>query len=83
MPSGWALKKRSFVLACLAVRGSCAILHVSSSAWGSVLFISESLAVSNGASMHISSSFFSAHSCPIVSSLLTDGKFKLKIKKLA
>ena len=53
-----------------------AVVHVSSSAGESLLFISESWAAFHSASMvHISSILLSSHSCPMVSSPLTEGKF--------
>ncbi len=76
IPSGRALKKRSCALVSLSARGSCASLHVSSSAGVRVLISSEARAVSHSVSLvHISSILLSAHSCPIVSSPVTDGKF--------
>ena len=74
---GRSLRKCSFVFDCLDFRGSCDVVHVSSSPGEGVPFISESSTASHNASMvHISSILLSSHSCPMVSSPLTEGKFQ-------
>ena len=61
MPSGRALRNRSFALSCLAFLGSCDAAHVSSSVGESVLCVSESRAVSHSASMvHVSMVYISS-----------------------
>ena len=56
MPSGRVLKKCFFTVVSLIVHGSCAVLHVSSSAGVGVLCISESRNASHSSSLvHISS----------------------------
>ena len=60
---GLSLRKSSCGLDCLAFRGSCTVVHASSSEGESVLFISESLVVCHKASMvHVSSILLTPHS---------------------
>jgi hypothetical protein len=75
IPSGRALKKHCFAVVSLIARGSCAVLHVASSTGVGVLCISESRAASHSASLvHISSILLSDHSCPMMSSPVSEGK---------
>ncbi len=63
MSSGRTLKKRSLGLVYLVFRGSCVVLHVSSSVGVRVLCVSESRTVSHSVSMvHTSSILLSVHS---------------------
>jgi hypothetical protein len=74
MTSGRSLKKSSLVLVFLVFRGSCVVLHVSSSVQVRVFFVSESRDDSHNTSMlHTSSILLSVHSCPMVSSSSREG----------
>jgi hypothetical protein len=75
MSSGRVLKKSSLGLVCLIFRGSCVVLHVSSSDGVRILCVSESRTVSHVTSMvHTSSILLSVNGCPMVSSPSSEGK---------